>query len=72
MTAMSELATELDLNWIETHDGYEHISGEYVMLWWNSNRENVSLYRMVRGELRLLDSGSVSDALAVVRWESGR
>lgn len=32
MSAMSELATELKLNWIETHDGFEHVSGEIVII----------------------------------------
>ena len=50
MSAMSEIATELDYNWQPTRDGYTHLNSDYRIMWWNSNHDTVSLYRRSHGE----------------------
>lgn len=44
MSAMSSIATELELNWWPTSYGYRHAESDYRIYWWNSNRDTVTLY----------------------------
>lgn len=67
MSTMSAIATSLDLDWSETNKGYEHRSGGWSILWWNSNRITAALYRRVAegGLVHIMDS-DLSEAVDFV------
>lgn len=53
---MSELATELELNWIETDDGWDHVSGEVVIM---AETYGYGLYVVDQGLLVLVKLGEL-------------
>lgn len=50
MSSMAYIDTELELNWWTTGYGYRHAHSDYRIVWWNSNRDTVSVYRHTADE----------------------